>query len=361
MDQFGDGAAPSPRMRAGGLHHDGALRWHGGPRLDLGMDREPFPRREGSELSAYGGLIGVSAASRLLFRQLSRLEASKVNVLIVGETGTGKELVARAIHDHSVVRRGPLVTVNCGALDRHLARSELFGHLRGAFTGALHSQPGAFASADGGTLFLDELGELPPDVQPILLRALESRAITPVGGHAERAVNVRLIAATHRDLRAEVAAGRFREDLFYRIQVVRLDVPPLRERSDDIPVLAQWLARHQGVPSLPGTFLAALSNHTWPGNVRELRNAVEAYIAVGAVPPCIPANVRLLDDALAGFVCPTRSYADQKQDLMECFSRAYLQCVLEHTAGNQSEAARIAGLERSYLGKLVNKLGLRRG
>jgi two-component system nitrogen regulation response regulator GlnG len=328
--------------------------------VDLQLDHASIARWETGASDSYGDLIGVSAPMRELFNQLVRLEGSKINLLVQGESGTGKELIARAIHEHSPVRRGPLVVVNCGALDRNLARSELFGHQRGAFTGAVQRQMGAFEAAEGGTLFLDEIGELPLDVQPVLLRALEARVITPVGSHQERPVDVRLIAATHRDLHAAVAAGTFREDLLYRICVVTVTVAPLRERLDDVPVIAESLARRRGA-RLPDDFLAALSQHTWPGNVRELCNAVDAYLAIGALPrPRGDARGTGIDATLKAFVDPTKSYADQKQEIVDRFTRAYLERLLETTSGNQSEAARLSGLERSYLGKLIARLGLKR-
>jgi DNA-binding NtrC family response regulator len=328
--------------------------------VDLELDHATLSRWDTDQSDSYGDLIGVSRALRELFNQLVRLEGSKINLLITGESGTGKELIARAIHEHSPVRRGPLVVVNCGALDRSLARSELFGHQRGAFTGAVQRQLGAFEAAEGGTLFLDEVGELPLDVQPVLLRALESRVIAPVGSHQERAVDVRLIAATHRDLQAEAAAGNFREDLLYRIRVVSVNVPPLRERPEDVAVIAQALARRRGAGALPEDFVAALTRHSWPGNVRELCNAVEAYLAVGALPRARShAPSGGIEGALARFVEPTRTYADQKQEIVDLFTRAYLERLLDSTAGNQSEAARLSGLERSYLGKLLARLGLK--
>jgi DNA-binding NtrC family response regulator len=332
----------------------------GSVEIALDIDGETFAQRAADDPDRYGDLIGVSPSMRQLFSQLLRLEGSKVNLLIVGETGTGKELVARALHEHSPAQNGPLVTVNCAALDRSLVRSELFGHQKGSFTGATHQHTGAFAAADGGTLFLDEIGELPAEVQPVLLRALELRKIAPVGSHSERAVDVRLVAATHRDLRSEVEAGRFREDLYYRVQVVRLDIPPLRDRLEDIPVLAEFMARRQGA-SLPADFIEALSRHRWPGNVRELRNAVEAYLAVGALPREGAREARAIDAALVDFIDLAQTYADQKDEVLQRFTRAYLERLLEQTGGNQSEAARLSGLERSYLGKLVTKLGLRRG
>jgi DNA-binding NtrC family response regulator len=329
--------------------------------VDLEVDHASLARWDTGTPDSYGDLIGVSRPMRELFNQLVRLEGSKINLLITGESGTGKELIARAIHEHSPVRKGPLVVVNCGALDRGLARSELFGHQRGAFTGAVQRQLGAFEAAEGGTLFLDEVGELPLDVQPVLLRALESRVITPVGSHQERPVDVRLIAATHRDLQAEAASGAFREDLLYRICVVGVHVPPLRERPEDVAVIAQALARRRGAAALPDDFVEALARHGWPGNVRELCNAVEAYLAVGVLPRSRAGTTGAgIEAALSSFVDPTRTYADQKQEIVDLFTRAYLERLLDTTSGNQSEAARLSGLERSYLGKLIARLGLKR-
>jgi DNA-binding NtrC family response regulator len=344
------------------IFHVGSRFRVGSVELTLEIDRTSLAAQEDDcETQRYGELSGVSSIMRRLFAELRRLEGSKVNLLIRGESGTGKELIARAVHDHSPASAGPLVVVNCGALDPHLARSELFGHERGAFTGAVRRHAGAFRAANGGTLFLDEIGELPRDVQPMLLRALELRRITPVGSTEEHAIDVRLIAATHRDLGELVAAGQFREDLLYRIRVVELEVPPLRQRREDIAVIAAELARRQGLLELPSDFVEALGRHDWPGNVRELRNAVEAYSALGVVPrPSSPPESRGFDGALSEFIDPKLPYADQKDELVRRFTRAYLEQLMRSTDGNQSEAARLSGLQRSYLGKLLEKLGLRR-
>jgi DNA-binding NtrC family response regulator len=341
--------------------HPGARFRAGDVEIEISLDYQALGERAADEAESYGDLIGVSPSMRQLFAKLVRLEGSKVNVLIVGESGTGKELVARAIHEHSSVRHGPMVVFNCGALDRQLVRSELFGHERGAFTGAVRRHVGAFESAHGGTLFLDEIAELPLDIQPVILRALEQRRIAPVGATEERAVDVRVIAATHRNLTEQVRAGQFREDLYYRIRVVELGVPPLRERAEDVAVLAQEFAFRQGLSALPDDVLEALGRHQWPGNVRELRNAVEAYAAVGALPRAESSaeSARGLDAALAAFVDATETYADQKAEVLRRFTRAYLDRLLENAAGNQSEAARVSGLERSYLGKLLDKLGMK--
>lgn len=304
----------------------------------------------------YGDLIGCSSAMANVFATLAKLEKSLATVLIHGESGTGKEVCARSIHQHSSVSAGPFLAVNCGVLDRTLARSELFGHERGSFTGASEKRRGYFQEASGGTLFLDEIAELPLDVQPVLLRALETRSVTPVGGTSEVPVEVRIIAASNQRLDEAVAAGRFREDLYYRIRVVQLELPPLRERPLDVLVLAKIMAARQGASQLPEEVLERLRCHDWPGNVRELRNAVETYLALGKLQLREQVKSSNLEGALAHFVDPEQPYAEQKARLMAHFSRVYLTRLLERTAGNRSEAARVSGLERSYLSKLLAKL-----
>ena len=322
------------------------------PDLDTLGGGEPYPE------AMYRGMIGVALSMRRLFGALARLEGSLVSVLVTGESGSGKELVSRALHEGSSVASGPLVIVNCGAIAPELVASELFGHKRGAFTGASEARKGAFESADGGTLFLDEIGELPLDVQPILLRALESGEVRPVGADRSMHVRVRLVAATHKDLRSEVRAGGFREDLYYRIAVVELGVPPLRDRIDDVQDLANRFAAAAGLPALPGEIVARLRARRWPGNVRELRNVVQAFAALGRLPPdsLAPEAQGGLD--LERSVDVTRPYADQKDELVEQFTRAYLVRLMQHTGGNQSAAARLSGLDRSWLWRLLVKHGL---
>ncbi len=308
------------------------------------------------QMDSYGVIHGRSPQMRDLFATLARLEASLTTVLIEGESGSGKELVARALHERSRVADGPFVAVNCGALDRTLARSELFGHRRGAFTGAVDTHIGAFEAAAQGTVFLDEIGDLPMDVQPTLLRALQNRAIVRVGDSAERPVCVRVIAATHRNLAHEVLEGRFREDLYFRLAVVKLRVPPLRERPADIEHLAQHFAAEQGLEPLSRTVLEALTARRWQGNVRELQNAVEHYAALGKVPlPESSVTVTKLEQTLEAAVDITRPYTEQKRELLACFQRTYFRQLIALTAGNQTDAARIAGIERSYLSKLVKQ------
>jgi DNA-binding NtrC family response regulator len=309
----------------------------------------------------YRGIVGRSLEMRKLFAMLARLEGSLVTVLVTGESGAGKELVARALHEGSSVASGPLVVVNCGAIPRELVASELFGHRRGAFTGAVDTRRGAFENAHGGTLFLDEIGELPLDIQPILLRALETGDVQPVGGEVRR-VRVRVVAATNRDLRAEVSAGGFREDLFYRLAVVRLSVPPLRDRLEDIEPLARRFAFSlmEGAV-LPDAIIEQLKRRTYPGNVRELRNVVQAWVALGALPEADPVHGAELERVLSDLVDVERTYGEQKDRLIDLFTRAYLHALVAHTRGNQTQAARLAGLDRSYLGRLLVKHGLSRG
>ena len=324
------------------------------PDLDTLEGGEPYPG------TSYRGMIGAAHGMRALFGALARLEGSLVSVLVTGESGVGKELVARALHEGSQVAGGPLVVVNCGAIAPELVASELFGHRRGAFTGANEARRGAFESADGGTLFLDEIGELPLDVQPMLLRALEAGEVRPVGADRPTHVRVRVIAATHRDLAADVRANRFRQDLYYRLAVVELAVPPLRERVEDIEELANRFARAAGLGPLPAEVVARLRARRWPGNVRELRNVVQAYAALGRLPPepGATAGGAGADDFFERAIDVTRPYADQKDDLVEQFTRAYLVRLMQHTGGNQSAAARLSGLDRSWLWRLLAKHGL---
>jgi two-component system response regulator GlrR len=312
----------------------------------------------GSTNTGYRGLVGVSAAMRRLFSTLLRLEGSLINVLVEGESGVGKELVARALHEGSTLANQRLVVVNCGGIARELILSELFGHKRGAFTSAVENRVGAFEAADGGTLFFDEIGELPLDVQPALLRALEAGEVQAVGETTAKRVRVRVIAATNRDLEEEVRAGRFREDLFYRLAVLRLAIPPLRERPEDVEVLARLFAAGLGVPELPPELVEQLVGHSWPGNARELRNAVQSFVAIGSVPAVRAPASPALEHALGQAIDTTRPYSEQKELVTEQFARAYLSRLIAETGGNQSEAARISGLDRTYLGRLLVKYGI---
>jgi DNA-binding NtrC family response regulator len=345
----------------------------GGAEIVVEPDLDALQNAPDAGGAGYRAMLGVSPAARRLFAILARLEGSLVSVLIQGESGSGKELVARALHQGSSISGGPLVAVNCGALPRELSLSELFGHTRGAFTGAVEARRGAFQAAHGGTLFLDEVGELPLDVQPVLLRALESGEVKVIGENEPRRVRVRVVSATNRDLQREVHAGRFREDLYYRLAVVKLEVAPLRERLEDMDILAQRFAAEAGLGALPPDVIQRLKRHSFPGNVRELRNVVEAYVALGALPDeagpavggsgdaslqAVRGDADALDAALRGSIDPAGSYQEQKEALVSRFTRLYLEMLLARTGGNQSEAARVSGVERSYLGKLLAKHGV---
>jgi transcriptional regulator with GAF, ATPase, and Fis domain len=319
-------------------------------------------------LGGFRGMIGSAPAMQALFGKIARLDGSLLPVLLLGETGVGKELVARALHEGSRVAEGPFVAMNCGGLARELLESTLFGHRKGAFTGATDARRGAFGAADGGTLLLDEIGELPLEMQPSLLRALESGEVTALGEDVPRKVTVRVIAATNRDLLAEVQAGRFREDLYYRIGAIALRVPPLRDRAEDIPLLAEAFARQEGAPGLPADVRAALSQQAFRGNVRELRNAVRAYVALGELE--LPASgapgsgqagalSASIEQALSAAVRLDVPFLEQREAIAERFSVAYVDRVLQETGGNQTAAAKLAGLDRTYFGRLLAKLGRR--
>ncbi|MEP7121804.1 MAG: sigma 54-interacting transcriptional regulator [Byssovorax sp.] len=334
------------------------LRLGEGVELWIEPDLEALRGAPEGASPGYRGLVGSSPAMRRLYAMLARLEGSLVNVLLEGESGVGKELFARALHEGSSVSEGPLVVVNCAALGRELVQSELFGHRKGAFTGATEARRGAFEAADGGTLFLDEVGELPLEVQPMLLRALEAGEVKPLGGNEARRVCVRIVAATNRDVDEELRSGRFREDLFYRLAVVRLAIPPLRERPDDVAPLAQRFAAAVGLGALPAEVIDRLKGLAWPGNARELRNVVQAYAALGVLPEAPRVEADALEIVLRQLVDPTSSYQSQKEAFTDRFARVYLELLLARAGGNQSEAARVSGVERSYLGKLLVKHGV---
>jgi DNA-binding NtrC family response regulator len=309
--------------------------------------------------TSFRGMVGVSTVMRRLFGTLTRLDGSLATVLVEGESGVGKELVAHAIHEGSRVSSGPFVAVNCGAVARELVASELFGHRRGAFTGAVDNRKGAFETADGGTLFLDEIGELPLDVQPMLLRAIEAREVRQLGTDQSKPVKVRIVAATNRNLEEEVAAGKFRQDLYYRLAVVKIVAPPLRERPEDIAPIAQKFAEAAGLTALPSDIVERLKTRGWSGNVRELRNVIEAFAVLGVLPDEGVARSPLIQSAIALFADPSRSYEEQKEAMNEIFTHAYLQKLMAAANGNQSLAARTAGLDRTYLGRLLLKYGMR--
>jgi DNA-binding NtrC family response regulator len=327
----------------------------------VSLQTEPSAATEPIEYASdvYQALFGRSQPMKRLFGTLSRIESSLSPVLVQGESGTGKEMVARAIHERSAVASNPFVALNCGALPRDLIGSELFGHRKGAFTGAIDSRKGAFETAHEGTLFLDEIGELPLEMQPMLLRVLETGEVRPLGGDVPKLVKVRVIAATNRDLERDVEEGRFREDLFYRLAVIRVRLPPLRERSDDIEPLAQRLAAEAGLSgALDPSVVERLKARPLPGNVRELRNTVQAYVALGVLPEPTRSKAATLDLALREMADPRRPYAEQKNALVERFTALYLEVLLEAAGGNRTIAARWADLDRNYLATLMAKCGV---
>ncbi|MFO0571588.1 MAG: sigma 54-dependent Fis family transcriptional regulator [Polyangiaceae bacterium] len=310
-----------------------------------------------------GDLCGDSAVMRRLMARAGKVATSEVSVLLLGESGTGKELVARALHDASPRASEPFVTVDCGAVTPSLFQSELFGHERGAFTGADRQHVGAFERASGGTVFLDEIGELSPELQVALLGALERRKIRRLGGKEEIDIDVRLVSATHRDLRAQVNSGAFRLDLFYRVAVVTLSIPPLRERVEDIPLLVERFlaeAGHAGRLSevFPSDALKRLAAHAWPGNVRELRNVVLGTLAMGE-PAVLDSAPERLDGADAFGRVKDLAYRDAKRVVMDDFERRYVQHLLEKTGGNVRQAARDGQMDRSYLMELMKRHRLR--
>ena len=305
----------------------------------------------------FGSLIGHSAAMRACFTLLERAARTNMTVLLEGETGTGKEGAAESIHAVSSRNNGPFIVLDCGAIPPSLIESELFGHEKGAFTGAVNSRIGAFEAASGGTLFLDEIGELPLDLQPKLLRALEGQEIRPLGSNHYRTVDVRVIAATHRDLRGQVNAGKFRPDLYYRIAVVRALLPALRKRPEDIKFLAEHLLERMALKApiasalREPSFLRRLERATWPGNVRELRNYLERCVVFEQpLPVGEESTVETrppIDASLA--------YAEARKRTLALFENDYISDLLERHQGDVTCAARAAGIDRAYLYRLIRR------
>jgi two-component system response regulator HydG len=363
------GAAADHRIAAAALQR-GARDYFALPD-DLGLlrrslereRREAEGRREAGRYAegerATSGFVTIVGESDSLKRALEKAARAAqhrdVTVLIIGETGTGKELLARAVHYHSPRASGPFVEINCAAIPANLLESELFGHEKGAFTGAVSAKPGLMELAHGGTIFLDEIGNLPIDLQPKLLRALESREVRRVGGQTARKVDVRIIAATHVDLWAAVGRGEFREDLFYRLNVIALGLPPLREREGDVELLAETflvrLAAQYGlpVPLLSPEARARLRAHSWPGNVRELRNTIERALVLS------PPGTLALDDLT---VARRDTSAGQETLTFPATLRQLAESavyrMLELAGGNKSEAARRLGISRPRLQRILD-------
>ncbi len=320
------------------------------------------------DIEQFGPLYGTSPLMRDLFRRLQKGGPTELTVLIQGETGTGKELVAQAVHDASARKNGPFVVVDCGAIAPTLAEATLFGHERGAFTGATSSRESPFIEANGGTIFLDELGELPLDVQPKLLRALAERRVKPVGGNTYKEFDARVIAATRRDLEASVNAGTFRSDLYFRLAQIRAYVPPLRQRLEDVPGLIKHILEQHGAKGawrrVSRSTLDRLLRYDWPGNVRELRNAVAVSLALAEAgePLDIAAAVGLKASKPRGKVVEAsaiRAYHDAKRDALNQFERAYFKQLHDATNGNVAEISRRTGLQRTHVRKYLRLHGLR--
>lgn len=332
-------------------------------KLDTLLINSPYSEclMDSSPDTLIDSFVGSSLAMRKVFSTIRRVANANVDVLIIGETGTGKELVARSVHELSDRRSGPFVPVDCGAIPESLLESEFFGYEKGAFTGAERQRTGLLEMANGGTFFLDELGDLPPMLQAKLLRTLQERKLRRVGGNQEVDVDVRIVAATSRDLDRMVQEREFREDLFYRINVVRIDLPPLRERGDDLGLLAEWMvekiSRENGapVPAISTEAWSILSRYSWPGNVRELQNVVRRALALSENDVIGPEDlpVPLVAAAIATQGVLARSFFELRDEHLGRFEREYFESLLERHRGNCKEAAREARLPRGTLYRLL--------
>jgi transcriptional regulator with GAF, ATPase, and Fis domain len=314
----------------------------------------------------FGEMLGTSPAMRSIFALLERVATTDETILITGETGTGKELCARSIMERSRRAGGAFVVVDCGAIPHNLLESELFGHVRGAFTGALSDHEGAFERANHGTLFLDEIGELPLEFQTRLLRAVENRSVRRVGGTKEVGLDIRIIAATNRTLEEEVNRGTFRADLYYRLSVVQVRIPPLRERPDDVELLARHLLGELEVTTddvLRPEVIDRMKRYRWPGNVRELRNYIRRLTLgeVSGPSPGAPGRLHRAEQSGAFKLDLSVPFRQAKEKAVERFERAYLSALMDRTGGNISQAAREAQTDRTYLSRLLNKYNITKG
>jgi len=312
---------------------------------------------------SFGAAVGKSIAMRALFARLERAAKTDEPVLLLGESGTGKELLARALHDASSRASGPFVVFDCAAVSPQLIESELFGHEKGSFTGAHAARTGLVEAARGGTLFLDEIGELPLDMQPKLLRMLENRVVRPVGSNTAHPTDVRIVAATHRDLPARAAAGEFRADLYYRLAVAEVRIPALRDRREDIPLLVERLLAGRDPPAtiadLPPNALPMLTAHNWPGNVRELRNMLARILLFQATDVLNPQPAKEGRAETPPRTLPDIPYHAAKDAVLADFERHYAAKQLQAHGGNVSSAARAMGVSRQFLHKLISQYGLK--
>jgi len=339
----------------------------GGTEIDFSLTAEVAPLAV-SQQRAFHELLGASVAMRRVFATLERVAPTDATVLVEGESGTGKELVAEALHASGPRASGPFVIVDCGALPAGVIESELFGHEKGAFTGAVMTRAGAFEQAHGGTLFLDEIGELDISLQSRLLRALDRRKVKRVGGADYREVDVRVIAATNRDLEELVNQGGFRDDLFYRLAVVRVAMPPLRERAGDIELLArhfiqQFRVRHPAAPpfEITSEVLRSLGARNWPGNVRELRNFIERAVVLASPELLSAPDAGRAPAASSGVrIAFDKPYSEARDAWVAFFEREYVTAALERSGGNVAQAARDCNVDRAYLFRLLKKHDLDR-
>ena len=314
-----------------------------------------------SQESRWGRALGTSEAMRKLFAVLPKLAASDATILLEGETGTGKGLLASAIHEASPRSKGPFIVVDCGSIPPNLIESELFGHEKGSFTGATGQRVGAFEAGKGGTVFLDEIGELPLDMQPKLLRALEEKLVKRIGGNEQIKLDIRVVAATNRDLRSEINRGRFRSDVYYRLNTFRLRVPPLRERRDDIALLIGHFYRQlsRGETEPPAELIASLVKHDWPGNVRELRAAVERTVLLGdpdvwrELSEDVPRTAVAAASPSAEGPVDGVSFRAAKERAVAEWEREYVRQLIEQHGGNVSRAARAVRMDRNHLRELL--------
>lgn len=331
--------------------------------LEQRRARAPGSGAGGSE-DGFGELAGRTPAARRLFELLEKAARTQLTVLLLGESGTGKELAARALHARGPRRAGPLVAVNCGALPSELMESELFGHARGAFSGADRDRPGLFEAAEGGTLFLDEISELPLPLQVKLNRALQDGEVRRVGETTPHRVDVRVIAASNVDLRGQVAAGRFREDLFFRLNVFPVSLPPLRDRLEDLPLLAGALLERQAArtgrraPRLGGAALDAMRAHPWPGNVRELENVLQRAAALAEGQEILPEHLDLGGQTSAASPPATLSFKEAMDAAQEEAARRLLRTLLETHQGSVTRAAEAAGVARETLHRQLKRYGV---
>jgi transcriptional regulator with GAF, ATPase, and Fis domain len=319
---------------------------------ELKLDNQELSER--LEQMRFGDIIGACEAMKDVFRKIEKVAPTDISVLIAGETGTGKELVARRIHALSSRAEGPFITINCGAIPENLLESELFGHVKGAFTGAVATRQGRFQAADGGTLFLDEIGELPPQLQVKLLRALQEKTVTKVGDTRTESVDIRILSASNRNLEVEIKEDRFREDLFYRINVVNLQLPPLKDRGDDLPAIAKYLLSkfavefESKVKGFTPAAMVAMRKYTWPGNIRQLENRIKKAVVLADKTHLGPEDLDLKPEDIEPVMPLTRA--------KEEFQRRYIAEVLARNNGNRTKTARDLGVDPRTIFRHLEKM-----